>query len=494
MSANINIKSAASLSTFRHLKLNHWSSLAEFIDNSLDSFLRNQEKLKTLGTEKCIVDIEISTQKQSIIIRDNAAGISYSDKNIAFSISRATPTPADDFIGYGMIPIACWYSDYWTVVTKAIDEDIEYKVHFDVPKIVNDKIVSLNPEIRECGRDSHYTVIELQNVRSIPRGNTLGKVKDFLARQFRNFINSNILEIRLNGEILNFHEFEILKAPRWDNPDGEIILWKKEFDFKAPGYPFSPHIDATHQPRMKGFIALLENMSVTRNGFDIFVKGRLINEMPLKYPQVFGVKKEHRYKRLFGEIHIDELPMTNNRDFRQEQYVSINQILGTFFKESVILKQADNFRKRSETSLIVDEILRYQRSISRLSYKLRDRLPDVERENLLSDLFDYSQSNDKIVPIPIKWAGLFDILRTSPKFSSDSPQNPCILGGYWTDYLTKRKRFLSHIYWAFEHNLIEEMNRFIRNLNYDDWEYCREISSYRLKKFTVDEINSLDID
>ena len=125
---------------------------------------------------------------------------------------------------------------------------------------------------------------------------------------------------------------------------------------------------------------------------------------------------------------------------------------------------------------------------------IRDTLPEVERENLLNDLFDYCQSNDNLVPAPLKWAELFDILRTSPTFIINVPQNPLIPGGYVASCLTKRKRFLRHIYWAFEHNLLEILNNEIRKLKIDEWEYCREISIDRLKKFTVEEIKNLDTD
>jgi len=219
----------------------------------------------------------------------------------------------------------------------------------------------------------------------------------------------------------------------------------------------------------------------------------LINEQPIRPPNLYGSPGSHRYKRLFGEIHIDNLQVTHNREPFQLDHSVIFHTLEAYLREKDILKQGINYRE-TPRNYIVGEILRHQRSISRLNDELIDTLPEVERENLLSDLFDYCQSNDNLVPVPIKWAGLFDILRTSPKFSSNTPHNPCILGGYWADYLTKRKRFLGHIYWAFEHNLLEEINRFIRNLNYDDWNYCREYDKDKLKKFTVEEIKNLDTD
>jgi len=493
----INIQPNVSiLSVFRHLNLTHWSALSEYIVNSLDSFLQNQEELKVLGTEKCIVDIEFNIQEQSIVIKDNAAGISSDRVHAAFRVPYPPPGQIENSAGNSMLVVSCWYSDNWTVRSKSIGEDIERKVNFDIPRITEENNFNLNIKTQECSKEVHYTIFELNNVRQIPRGNTLRKVKEFLSRQYRNFINSGTLEIRLDGEVLKFIEPEILKAPRWDNPNGEVILWKEEFDFKVQDY-LHPNIETENYMgdiNIRGFVALQEKMSNSYNVIDIFRRGRLLNEKPLRPLNLFGPQYSTRYKRLFGEIHIDNLRVGFTREPFQLDRLAIFRTLEAFLRDKDILKQADKFRRRVQTNYIVDEILRHQRSISRLNDKLRDTLPDFERENLLSDLFDYCQSNDNLVPAPIKWAGLFDILRTSPKFSSNTPHNPCILGGYWADYLTKRKRFLGHIYWAFEHNLLEEINRFIRNLNYDDWNYCREYDKDKLKKFTVEEIKNLDTD
>jgi len=491
----INIQPDVSiLRVFRHLNLTHWAVLSEYIDNSLDSFLQNQEELNALGTDICVVDIDFNIREQSIVIRDNAAGISSERVVDAFIQARPLPGEIENSVGNSMLAVSCWYSNNWMVRSKSISEDIERKVNFDVPKIIEENNLNLNIETQECPKEAHYTIIKINNVRHIPRGHTLSKTKEFLSRQYRNFINSDTLEIRLDGEKIRFIEPEILKAPRWDNPDGKSILWKEEFDFKVQDY-LHPNMETEKYMgdiNIRGFVALQEKMSNRYNVIDIFRRGRLLNEQPLRPLNLFGPPYSFRYKRLFGEIHIDNLQVGYSREPFQLDRLAIFHALEAFLLDKDILKQADKYRRRRQTNYIVDEILRHQRSISRLNDELIDTLPEVERENLLSDLFDYCQSNDNLVPVPLKWAGLFDILRTSPKFSSNTPENPCILGGYHTDNLTKRKRFLGHIYWAFEHNLLEEFNKTIRSLNYDDWDYCREISSDRLKKFTVEEIKNLD--
>ena len=82
MSNTVNIRPGVSiLSVLRHLNYRHWFALAEFVDNSLESFLRYQKELKKAdgAGSKLKVTIELDfADEPTITIRDNAAGIHFS--------------------------------------------------------------------------------------------------------------------------------------------------------------------------------------------------------------------------------------------------------------------------------------------------------------------------------------------------------------------------------------------------------------------------------
>lgn len=83
------------LSVLRHLNYKAWFAIAEFIDNSLQSYLANREALETLhGADfRLEVDVRIDTAVSGlIVITDNAAGISTVDFPRAF---RAAQVPTD---------------------------------------------------------------------------------------------------------------------------------------------------------------------------------------------------------------------------------------------------------------------------------------------------------------------------------------------------------------------------------------------------------------
>src|SRR5436309_5022540 len=93
---SVNIRPGVSmLSVLSHLNYKPWFAMAEFVDNSLQSFLQHREKLEQLhGADyKLKVSIELNDADGGrIAIRDNAAGIAESDYERAF---RPAEVPAD---------------------------------------------------------------------------------------------------------------------------------------------------------------------------------------------------------------------------------------------------------------------------------------------------------------------------------------------------------------------------------------------------------------
>src|SRR3990167_8056030 len=92
---SINIRPGVSiLSVLKHLNYKPWYALAEFVDNSVQSYLENQEELKKADGDdyKLRVSIEIDTSDEGrITIRDNAAGIYQEDYARAFRPAAIPP-------------------------------------------------------------------------------------------------------------------------------------------------------------------------------------------------------------------------------------------------------------------------------------------------------------------------------------------------------------------------------------------------------------------
>ena len=119
------------LSVLKHLEYETWFALAEFVDNSIASFKKNESQLKELEGEdlKLSVKIEIDEINRKITIRDNAAGIHEKDYQRAFLAAEVPPdnTGLAEF-GMGMKTASIWLAESWTVRTKSINESIERSV------------------------------------------------------------------------------------------------------------------------------------------------------------------------------------------------------------------------------------------------------------------------------------------------------------------------------------------------------------------------------
>src|SRR5689334_23321084 len=101
------------LSVLRHLKYQPWFAIAEFVDNSIQSYLscRTLFQRKYGDGHKLLVTIDIDPQDSGrIVIRDNAAGIAESDFPRAFRPAEIPPDRSGlSEFGMGMKSAACWF-------------------------------------------------------------------------------------------------------------------------------------------------------------------------------------------------------------------------------------------------------------------------------------------------------------------------------------------------------------------------------------------------
>lgn len=344
----VNIRPNVSmLSVLRFLEYETWFALAEFVDNAIASFQANEHRLKELhGNDfKLEVTIEINDAENRIIIRDNAAGIDEINYPRAF---RAAEIPTDTSglseFGMGMKSASCWFSDYWVVRTTALGEPFEKTVKFDMNKIFEDKIEELEFESVPTDSNRHYTVIELTNVQKIPRRKGLGKVKSHLSSIYREFIREGLLKLTVEGEVLSYTEPKILNVPRYDDPKGTSVSWKKEIDFSIDNGLRS----------VRGFVAIREKASTSEAGLALFRRGRVIEgsfDNGFRPEFIFGNPNSFRYQRVFGELHLEGFDVSFTK--KGVQWDENLDIFLKLLKEDIshssfpLLQQAEQYRVRA---------------------------------------------------------------------------------------------------------------------------------------------------
>ena len=375
MAPKVNIRPGVSvLAVLRHLNYKPWHALGEFVDNSVQSFLKSEAQLKELHGEefKLLVSIVVDAASPArIAVRDNAAGISKLEYARAFRPAEIPPdrTGLAEF-GMGMKSAACWFAPRWSVRTSALGEPVSRTVSFDIEKIVNDDINELSVKETKEDANTHFTEIILEDVFQGPKGRTVAKLKEHLTDMYRIFMRDGVLELRFNDKMLEYSEPRILKAPYFRDKDGSVRTWRKDIEFDL-GNGLSAH----------GFAALREKANTARAGFSLFRRGRLIQgsgDEGYRPHQIFGSVNSFRYQRLFGELHLEGFDVSHTKDgFRwddnEEPFLGL---LGEYLDEgdTPLLKQAEGYRVRA-TQGKIKKIA--NQAIKNVTQVMEEHLPNV---------------------------------------------------------------------------------------------------------------------
>jgi hypothetical protein len=338
------------LSVLRHLNYKPWFALAEFVDNALQSAIANQRLLKKSedAEYKLLVEVELDlTSEPRITIRDNAAGIGVADYARAFR-PAAIPTDTKGLseFGMGMKSAACWFAPRWSVRTKALGENVERTIRFDIAQIIGDNISALSVETKPARANAHFTEVTLDGLHQVPQSKTLGKIRGHLADIYRTFTRSGFMELTFNGDALVYEDPPVLKAAHYRTPSASKMTWRKDIEF-----------DFGEGLSVKGFAAIRETASSSRAGFALFRRGRLIEgggEEGYRPEVIFGKPNSYRYQRVFGELHLDGFDVSHTKDgFRWDEN---EQPFLSLLKEHLdekdlpLLEQAEGLRVRRKPS------------------------------------------------------------------------------------------------------------------------------------------------
>jgi hypothetical protein len=332
------------LSVLRHLNYKPWYALAEFVDNAVQSFQSERDRLVAVDGAGLKLRVTISidpTPPARITIRDNAGGIRLEDFPRAFRPASIPPDRSGlSEFGMGMKSAACWFAPEWSVRTKVFGDPVERIVRFDVAKIVNDEIEELDITSQGADPNWHFTEVTLENLHHVPLGRTIGKIKEHLTDIYRVFLREGWLELKVGNDVLVPEEPNVLQAPYARNPDGPSLLWRKPIAFDLGG-----------GQKIEGFAALRDPGNYARTGFALFRRGRLIQgsgDEGYKPEFIFGQHGSFRSLRLFGELHLQGFEVSHTKDgFRWDEN---EQPFLDLLKEHLdsddlpLLRQAENYR------------------------------------------------------------------------------------------------------------------------------------------------------
>ena len=331
--------------TFRDLPNTLSNTLGEYVDNSVQSYFDNKERLKSYEPNyRLQIKIIMDWEQKTLSIIDNAAGIN--EKNYIRAFEPANiPSNREGLneYGMGMKTASVWLADTWTVTTKALGENKERTLSFNLERVIREEKEVLDVIETDKPVEEHFTKIVLTNLsKNAPKTNSLEKVKRHLSSIYRTFLRTDEILIFVNGEKLEAPNYKILNAPFYKTPDGENILWKKEIHFDGGKY------------KANGFLAILDEIQQGTNGLVLSRRGRVIvggGDEHFFPACLFGSVGTFKYKRLFGELELEGFEVSFNKNsFKAEDDLQtlLEDIRDELKSESQsIFMQADGYRQRS---------------------------------------------------------------------------------------------------------------------------------------------------
>lgn len=353
-------------SLFPSLRYTPWVALGEMVDNSIQSYLEHREELLALHGANYRLRIDINFgggENPTIQIVDNAAGIFTKDISRAFT--PAMPPPDKSRIsqyGIGMKSSACWYSNYFTIRTRALGEPIVRTVIFDIKKIIKEEIHSLDIQKENTSNPkAHGTRIILSQLNQpIPTAGSASRLRSYLRSMYRDFLRSGELALTINGETQEPISYNWLKSPYWPNDKGPtdetIFEWYKDFEIEL-SESFDP-ANGDRAPVIRGRIGILDKGDTKRAGLALLWRRKVVQgagnlaDSPddLYRPAViFGGANSFERQRIIGELDVSELKVTSFKDSvvwleRQEEETlrKIKEVLNS--GPNPVLKMARNYR------------------------------------------------------------------------------------------------------------------------------------------------------
>ncbi len=316
MSKTINIRPTTGVyATYKNIKYDAWTAIAEFVDNSTQSYYDHEKELKSLNDWNGL-EIYITYQKDEygnpfIEIKDNAFGMNFKDFQRAIILDSKPEILTRSEFGMGLKTAACWFGLNWSVETVELYSCKKYKTSIDVEKLSRTKDEEITYEEIECDKSEHGTTIRIWNLNRKLFGRQIQNTKDKLRGMYRVDLRTEEIRIYYNGgngiELLKYETPKIFTELL---PDGSEKEWKKDISFTVTG-------DNNKVYHVNGFIGILQKGDTYGAGFTLIRRGRVITggyEDCYRPREVFSSSTTGAYQRLFGELNLDDWPVTQTKD------------------------------------------------------------------------------------------------------------------------------------------------------------------------------------
>ncbi|MBE6291858.1 MAG: hypothetical protein E7091_05545 [Bacteroidales bacterium] len=294
---------AGVIGVFSRLNYKPWYAIAEFVDNSTQSFYSHQQELADAGINDIVVSINYDVENDVLIIMDTAFGMEIED----FARAVKIDSPPDDKtgrneFGMGLKTAASWFGNIWSVRSTQFGSNHEYYTEINIPELRSNNINSVTIKRTIVDPSSHGTTIIIREVtKKIGSARTKNKITELLKSMYRRDLNNGLVRILYDGEPLFYDEYDCLSFRNQ--------TWRKNIDFK---FEFDGH-----NHHVVGFVGILAHGGFGRAGFALFRRNRVVvggEEFNYKPDEIFGQAQSTIAHKLFGELDLDDFPINQAKD------------------------------------------------------------------------------------------------------------------------------------------------------------------------------------
>lgn len=302
----LNIQPAASiLNVFSRLSYKPWYAIAEFVDNSTQSYISHEDELdKDPVFDKLTVTVKYDSRNNTLRITDNAYGMEFDRFRDAILLDSRNETQSGrNEFGMGLKTAASWFGNIWSVTSTQYGSNNKYEARVDIPELKRSGQNSIQIHKDYVLETEHGTEILIEEVtKRITASRTIGKIRDLLSSMYRRDINNRNIEIWFNDEPIYFEPYHVLTNFRGKS-------WKKDLDFvvafNGNDYPVT------------GFVGILNPGSFAKAGFALFRQDRVVvggSDENYKPAQIFGQAQSQVSLKLFGELNMNDFPVNQAKD------------------------------------------------------------------------------------------------------------------------------------------------------------------------------------
>ena len=332
------------------------TALAEFIDNSIQSFQDQKQAIYATDGEqtKLRITITVDTKTKMISIKDNAGGINRKDFQRAIRMGHednfSHGSDSLSLYGIGMKTAAVWLSSTWQIETSATAATEKLFTQFDLDQLLTarkDKILVIRDNEKP---ENHYTQITINNTpRTLDEQTFKNTILPYLQETYFKFKDEVDIELIFNNLVLSpeskkiyLQKPEPLIYPPVDKQgnkqlDKKDVRWHKQIELSYAG------------KKVKGFIMLINPGSYNQPGLRLLRNRRVIlgtqgGNKQNRPELLYGTKNKYAGQRIYGELKLNDFEVNYQKTGFTDDLDGLYHLLRT--KINDYIEQATNYRAR----------------------------------------------------------------------------------------------------------------------------------------------------